>query len=806
VFTLVAVASLALGIGANTAIFSILDQVLLRPVAVRNPGELVLLDSPGLLGREFSRGPYSFSYPTYRDLRDGSQAFTGLVARYHVPLTLSAGGHSERVAGELVSGNFFEVLGVGARLGRTLTPADDVKPGAHPVAVLSHDFWVRRFGSDPGVLGRAIRINGYAFTIVGVTQAGFGGVQMGVVPAIYLPIMMKAAATPAWDELHNRRGHWLNIIGRLHPGVTPEQARASLEPLHRSTLERRLEQIGSGVPSRLREQILAQPLFLLPGAGGVPVLRREARAPLTVLLAATGLVLLIACANVAGLMIARSVHRRHEMAVRRALGASGLRLMMPLLVESLVLVVLGALGGLLLAAWLRHGIFSLILDAGVPARIGIDASLDARALWFNLGVAALTGLLFGLAPARWASRENIVRGAATASPGSACLRKVLVAAQIALSLFLLVMAGLFARTLARLGAVDPGFPTDRLLSFQVDARSSGYPADQVYRLYERLRSHFAGLPGVGAVSISDNTVLAMDGWSARVRVHGYQPQEGEDMEPFFDLVSPGYFKALELPLLAGREFTEADHARARRVAVVNETFARYFFGTSDPLGRRFDNDFDRDIEIVGVVRGGPYMHLREPARRRAFLPYLQRSGVGQVTFYVRTATTPESMFQTLRRELAAAASGLPMFNERTVEEHIRITLTGERLVAWLCSAFAVLAALLSAIGLYGLVSYTVAARTREFGVRMALGADGGRMLRMVMGEVATLTAAGGAVGLALVLALGPVIRSQLFGLEPYDPATLAGACFLLSAVVFAAGARPAWTAARINPVVALRHE
>ena len=666
-FTAAAVASLALGIGANTAIFSLLDQVLLRPLPVRNPYELVLLDSPGLLGREFSRGPYSFSYPTYCDLRDGNQVFAGLAARYPTHLTMSAGDHSERVAGELVSGNFFEVLGVGARLGRTLTPADDLKPGAHPVAVLSHDFWVRRFGSDPAVPGRAIRINGNAFTIVGVAQAGFGGVQIGIVPAIYLPIMMKAAATPTWDELYNRRGHWLNIIGRLRPGLTLAQARASLEPLHRSNLEKQLEQIGSVVSSRRRERILAQPLFLLPGAGGVPVLRREARAPLTALLAATGLVLLIACANVSGLLIARSVHRRHEMAVRRALGASGLRLMMPLLVESFVLVVLGTLSGLLLAVWLRHGIFALILDAGVPARIGIDASLDARALWFNLGVAAITGLLFGLAPARWASRQDIVRGAATASPGSAHLRKVLVAAQIAFSLFLLVMAGLFARTLARLGAVDPGFPTDRLLSFQVDARSSGYPGDQVYRLYERFRSHFASLPGVSAVFISDNTLLAMDGWSATVRVHGYQPQEGEDMEPFFDLISPGYFRALGLPLLAGREFTESDHAGARRVAVVNETFARYFFGAADPLGRRFDNDLDHDIEIIGVVRGGPYMHLREPARRRVFLPYLQRSGVGQVTFYVRTATTPESMFQTLRRELAATASGLPMFNERTVE-------------------------------------------------------------------------------------------------------------------------------------------
>jgi len=278
------------------------------------------------------------------------------------------------------------------------------------------------------------------------------------------------------------------------------------------------------------------------------------------------------------------------------------------------------------------------------------------------------------------------------------------------------------------------------------------------------------------------------------------------MEPHFDLASPGYFKALELPLLAGREFTEADHAQSRRVAVVNETFARYFFGTSDPLGRRFDNDLDRDIEIVGVVRAGPYMQLREPARRRVFLPLLQRSGVGQVTFYVRTATTPESMFRTLRRELASAAAGLPMFNERTVEEHIRITLTGERLVAWLCSAFAVLAALLSAIGLYGLVSYTVAARTREFGVRMALGADGRRVLRMVMGEVALLALAGGVAGMALVLAVGPVIRSQLFGLEPHDPATLLAASLLLSAVIFAAGVRPAWTAARVNPVVALRHQ
>jgi len=804
-FTAVAVASLAIGIGANTAIFSILDQLLLRPIAVRNPNELVLFDSPGA-GREFSRGEYSFSYPTYCDLRDGSQVFTGLAARYPVPLAMSTGGESERVEGELVSGNFFEVLGVGALLGRTLTPADDLKRSAHPVAVLSHDFWARRLGSDPAMLGRTIRINGHTFTIVGVAQAGFGGVQIGVVPAIYLPIMMKAEATPTWDGLYNRRGHWLNIIGRLRPGLGREQARASLEALHRSTLEKELHQMGGEVSAGWRERILSRPLFLLPGAAGVPILRREARAPLTVLMAATGLVLLIACANVAGLLITRSLSRGREMAVRRALGASGLRLMMPLLVESFVLVVLGALSGLLLAAWMLAGIFGLILDPGVPARIGVHPSLDGRTLLFTVAVASLTGLLFGLAPARWATRENIVRGAITASSRSARFRKILVAAQIAFSLFLLVAAGLFARTLAKLHSVDPGFPTDRLISFQVDARLSGYPADQVYRLYERLRTHFVSLPGVSAVSISDNTLLAMDGWSATVDVRGYQRQEGENMEPFFDLVSPGYFKAIGLPLIAGREFTQADHAQARRVAVVNQTFARYFFGASNPLGRRFDNDLDGDIEIVGVVRSGPYMDLREPARRRVFLPYLQRSGVGRVTFYIRTGTAPEHMFRTIRRELAAAAAGLPMFNPRTIQEHIDITLTGERLVAWLCSAFALVAALLSAIGLYGVMAYTVAARTREIGVRIALGVDPRRMLRMVLGEVAVLAVAGGSVGIALVLALGRVVRSQLYGLAPHDPLTILGASVLLGAVAFGAGLIPARSASNVDPMVALRHE
>jgi predicted permease len=808
-FTLVVALTLGLGVGANTAIFTLLDQVLLRLLPVQRPEELVLLDGPGAnMGARF--GEQTFSYPMYRDFRDKNEVFSGVIARFGVPLSLQHQGQSERVAGELVSGNFFEVLGVPPAAGRTLQPSDDVTPGAHPVAVLCHGFWRRRFGGDPGIVGATLTVNGRAVTVVGVAAAGFDGVEVGASPDVFLPIAMKAVATPTWNELENRRFLWLNVLARLRPGVSREQAAAGMQVLYRQINEDEIAQMPDA-PPRFRERFLAKKLEVLPGFRGLSSLRREFTRPLLVLAGMVGLVLLIACANVASLLLARAASREREMAIRVALGARRGQVLRQLAVESLLLALLGGAAGLALS--------SLVGDALLHALPFEEASRtfhsspDMRVLVFTLAVSLATGLVFGLVPALQATRPRVSKsindeGRTATSAGHVRFRKGLVVVQVALSLLLLVGAGLFARSLYNLRTLDPGFDSRQLLSLAVEPDLNGYSPAASRDLLRRLQERFAGEPGSAGASIAALPVLTDARMIMTVDVEGYERKEDEATNLFSNRVGPGYFKTMGIPVVAGREFDERDVMGAPQVALVNETTARYFFKDESPLGRRLGlGDGSREIEIVGVVRDGKARSLRDTPERYFYLPVLQDEAPNEVTFYVRAAGgAAGALAPRLRAVVQEVDAALPVYAMTTMERQVDVSLFFERMIAALAAAFGLLATVLAALGLYGVMSYTVVRRTREIGIRMALGAERGRVLWLVLREVSLLAIAGVALGLPSALALAQLVSSQLYGLSPADPATLAVATALLASVALFAGYLPARRATIVDPMTALRHE
>jgi predicted permease len=816
-FTAAVVLTLGLGIGANTAIFTLLDQVLLRELPVRAPQELVVLHAPGPNRgaiHQFSGFSAPLSYPMYADLRDGGgDVFAGVLARLPVDVNLTLRNESERVAGELVSGNYFAVLGVGAAPGRAFTPDDDRTRLGHPVAMLSHGFWTRRFAADPGVVGREITLNGHAFTVVGVAAAGFQGLEVGRVTDVFVPMQMKPWITPTWDGLDERRTLWLNAMARLKPGVSRAQAELAANVVYRRVLAAEIDAM-SNVSAGFRERFLAKRLELLPGARGRSELRNRFSTRLVVLMAMVGLVLLIACANVANLLAARAAARRREIAVRLALGASRARLVRQLLVESLTLSLLGAAAGLLLAGWTADALL-VALPPGT-AGPGLSSSADGRVLGFTLLVSVVAALLFGLAPAVQASRAALVQTlrdeGGTLAGGSAHvrLRRALVVAEVALSLLLLVGAGLFARSLRNLRALDPGFDARALLSFVVQPALGGYDEPRLQALVTRLREELGALPGVRSASAADVAVLTGSDSSSTVRIDGYEPQEGENMNPAFNFVAPDYFATLGIPVLRGRALGAQDGPGASRVAVVNEAFTRRFFGGGEALGRRFRLAREQDgmpFEIVGVARDGKYASLRAEVPPLVYVPHAQLTdGTGQTTFYVRAAGAPEALVGAVRAAVRRLDPGLPVVDVASVEAVVDDSLFAERLTSLLSAAFGLLATLLAATGLYAVLSFSVARRTREIGVRMALGAERRAVLRLVLYDMLTLAGIGIALGLPAALALGKLVEAQLFGLTAADPSTLGAATALLLVVVLLAGYVPARHATRIDPVTALRFE
>ena len=810
-FTGTALISLALGIGANTAVFSLMDQVLLRALPIKHPEQLVLFSSPGTRSGWMQTNyedQYVFSYPEYKEFRDRAVGFNGVVARTADFITISWKGQSDRAYGETVSGNYFETLGVQTEIGRPLTPDDDRIPGQQAVIVLNHDFWVRRFGADPSILNQTIDINAHPMTVVGVARNGFRGLGVGESPDFFVPMMMRAVMAPGMEGLDKLHSMWLNIFARVsYPGV----AGGSANSVWRSLREREARDFKAMSSSR-RETFVNQRLLLTPGARGISGAPDGLASGMMAMMAMVGLLLLIACANVANLLIARASGRQKEIAVRFALGASRLRIMQQLLVESLLLSVAGGAAGLLVAEWTADSLLRLVPASATTD--GLSSNLDGRVLLFTLALSLGCGVVFGLAPALQGSGRGL---AATlkdqasnlgGSFGHVTFRKLLVSSQVAFSLVLLIGAGLFARSLYNLKTLDPGFRPTSILQFSMQPSLSGYTKDQSRELYRRVRELVAALPGVLAVSGASSPVLAGDLNITEVTVEGYTPKEENNTSTRYNQVGPQYFSTMGVPLLSGRDFLVDDDEKSQKVAVVNESFAKKYLGGQNAIGRRIalsEEAKSKPIEIVGVVRDSKHQELREKASPFVYFPYLQQSPTA-MTFYVRTQRDPISVAAAVRNVLRREAANLPLYDIKTMDRQIDELLFTERFVAFLSSAFGILATVLAAIGLYGVMAYVVIRRTREIGIRVALGARPGMVVNMVMREVLAFAIGGIAVALLAAFALARVLNSQLFSVAKFDPLVFAIATLTILLVAALAGYLPAARAARVDPLIALRYE
>jgi predicted permease len=813
-FVLVALLSLGLGIGANTAIFSLLDQALLRLLPVKNPGQLVLFSSPGprtgRINTNYS-DMVSFSYPTYRDARDRSQVFSGLTARFPVNFSLSWRDRTERITGELVAGNYFDVLGVQAAIGRTFTKDDDRVRGAQPIAMLSYAYWKSRFGGDPSVLNQTILLNNHPITIVGVAENGFRSFGTTEAPKVFVPVEMQVQMFPGSDDLDDRHDMWLNLIGRLQPGVSRAQAEAEMNGWWRSELELEVKDFPNLSP-KARTRYLNQHLSLLPGGKGISAAPEQFSTAMAVLMGMVGVLLLIACANVANLLMARATSREKEIAIRIALGAGRMRIIRQLLVESLLLALGGGALAVMLAAWTGQALLSFLPSD--PAAAGISADPDARVLLFTLGLSIVTGILFGLVPALQSTRQGVADTlkdqASSLAGGHVRARKSLVVSQVSLSLILLIESGLFVRSLGNVNNINPGFPTDHLLEFTMQPSFSGYNQARALALYGELQDRIAALPGVRAVSMGEVQVLAGDNSMSSIEVPGYQLKEGEMRSVGQNFVGPGYLAAMGIPLLSGRDLSKQDSASAPKVAVINDVMAKYYFGNENAVGRRFTRTGRRfkaedvSIEIIGVVRDTKHVDLREKSERFIYYPYTQYPTDSPMTVYARTAQDPLSMASLIQQQVREIDPNLPVFDIKTMAHQIDESIFTDRLVAALSAAFGVLATVLAAVGLYGVMAYTVVRRTREIGIRMALGADRRQVLRMVMKEVALVAGLGIGIALGLALAFGRITASLLFRVSGHDPGVFAAATLVLALVALLAGYIPAIRATRIDPLVALR--
>jgi predicted permease len=827
VFTLIAIGSMALGIGANTAIFTLVDQVLLRLLPIERPREIVQVTRRGAsYGNNWGDGS-ELSYPMLKEIRDHNQVFSGIFGRFSYDFHIGYAGRTETAAGEIVSGSYFQTLGVPAAAGRVFTPDDDRVPNGHPVAMLSHAYWSSRFAADPSVIGKTMIINAHPYTVIGVAREGFEGIELGTATQVYVPMMMKAQLTPGWDDaLEDPRYRWVRVFARLKPGVTPEQARAALQPLYRARLELEVkERAFANASQSVRDRFVKGEILIEPAARGRSGLRRALTRPLWVLMAIAAGVLLIACANVANLLLARGAGRQREMAVRLALGASRGRLVKQLLVESVLLASAGGVLGLAVAwvgATMLLGYFGNP-ESGQP----VSTTPDLRILAFTFAVSTLTGILFGLAPALQSTRPSVAptlkdQAGSVLGGGQARLRKALVASQVAVSLLLLIGAGLFIRTLHNLTTVDLGLKTANLISFGIDPSLNGYTPARSSQLAKELLERLRATPGVTGAGFATVRILEDNQWTSSMTIEGYTPKPDERTGVWSNAISPGYFNALGIPLLMGRDFDQRDEGAmprppkgqrdpgSFRVAIVNERFAKHYFGTANPIGRHIgfgsDPGTPTPIEIIGVVRDSKYTGVRDETQRQAFFPYLQQREPTGFTTYVRTSQGAESAFGQIREVLRQLDPNLPISGTRTLETQVGLSLRNDRLMAMLSTVFGGLATLLAVVGLYGVMAYTVSRRTREIGIRMALGARIGNIGWLIIREVLTIVLIGMALGLPAAWWLSRYVSAQLYGVQATDPVTVFAAVMLLATIALLAGLIPSARAARVSPTTALRYE
>jgi predicted permease len=821
-FTTVAVLSLALGIGANTAIFSLIDTVLLKMLPVKDPQQLVSLTDPTNAGVNIgtSTGERGLlSNREFEALRDRTQTFSGMFAAQSDSDRNNAsidGKPPEELQTSLVSGAYFTVLGAGAAIGRTFTAADEHGPGSAPYTVISYDFWQRRFGGSPAVLDTHIRIGKADLSVIGVAQPHFLGETVGSAPDLWIPLDMQPQVMPGRMWLEDDPAYiaakvmWLHVIGRLKPGVSRKQAQANADVVFKQVVAEEFSKISASNPD-----ILKQNLLLHDAANGVSSLRGNFADPLYVLMAFVALVLVIACANVANLLLARATSRQKEMGVRLALGAGRARIIRQFLTESLTLSVAGGLLGSVFAV---YGVQLLVaMVRGRSGAMVVDARPDPRVLAFTIGVSLLTGLIFGLAPAWRSAAVNVsstLKEAGRGMTGSAAkigAGKILVVGQIALSVMLLIGAGWFVRTLRNLESVNLGYPRDKILLVRVDFLAAGYKDARLPIVYNEVRDRLARIPGVRAVSYSENGLFSGTESGDRITVEGYHSNNRRDLSARFDQAGPDYFHSVGVPILLGRDLGPQDVESAEPVCVVNQTFAKFYFGKQSPIGKHVTDEFPdtrKTFVIVGVAGDARDHSLRRDVDRRFYLSAQQKLGEfpPALNFEIRTYGDAAAVIQAARKAILALDPALPIESSKRLVELVDANMRQERIIAQLSTVFGGLALLLAAIGLYGVLSYAVAQRTNEIGVRMALGAQRSTVIRMVLRETAALIVIGLAVGVPASLACARLVQTTLFGLKAADPLTLGAAIGIMIAVAVASGYLPARRASRVDPLIALRYE
>lgn len=812
--TAVIVLSLALGIGANTAIFSVINAVMLRMLPVQEPERLAQIGFTGKHSGESFVGE-SFSYPMFKELRQQNQVFTDISAFDYwdsfdaYPENAGSGGTGEPVKGQLVSANFFSLLGVNALIGRTFAPDEETGAGAHPVAVISYASWNRLFARDPAVLGKKLRIEDIPFTIIGVAPAHFSGVNPGRACDVWVLVSMQPQIVPGLS-LAGSDVNWLTLMARLKPGVSMAQARAGLDLVYQQTQR---QHHLSKWSEQEREDFFTRRIVLLPAAHGTDYLRNDFKQPLFLLMGMVALVLLIACANVANLLLARASVRQREIAVRLSLGAGRRRLIRQLLTESVLLAVMGGALGAIFAYW-GSPVLVILMSRG-QSEVTLNVHPDLRVLFFTLLIALITGIAFGLAPALRATRTTVTPGLrhVTATRAGRRLGGALVIAQVALSLVMVIGAGLLVRTFHNLETLDPGFNRHDVLLFWLDSSKAGYKDERAAQLREEVLEQIQRVPGVRSASFSFITPISGSGWDNIARsVEGYTPYPGENMDIYLNTVGPRFFETLGTPVLVGRDFGPEDHSGSTLVALINQTMARRFFANRNPIGRHFrlgSWSGRLGIEIVGVVGDAKYTSLREkvPPTAYLYIPQLPKAmTLGGVAFEVSSAVPPLSLVSQLRGLLQKIDSRLALTDVKTLAEQVDQSLYQEKMMSALSTFFGLLAVLLACIGLYGIMAYAVVRRTNEIGVRMALGAQRGRILRMVLREALLLAVIGVAIGLPAAWAASRSISSMLYGLKASDPVTILAATLVMTAVAALAGYLPARRASRVDPMVALRYE
>ncbi len=813
-FTATVVLSFALGIGATTAIYSLVDQVILHALPVRDPQQLVLIDWKGdsVFG---AFGTYNLmSHALCRDLQQQERFFDGVLCRAAIRVNLSTGAEHRPTAAEIVSGNYFSVLGVGALMGRVLTNEDDGAPGASPVVVLSHDFWKAQLGGAADVVGREVLVNRRPMTVIGVAAAEFRGIDVGEVPALWIPVSMAGQMLPHYDPVRDRRTQWMQILGRLRPNVDLAGARAGLQPWFKARLE---EEARSAefpkITAERRQRFLSSILQLTPAPQGHSPLRRTLAQPLWVLFAATGVLLGLACLNVASLFLARGSARDREISTRLALGASRGRIARQLLADSVLLSLAGGLLGLVLAPLVMRTLIAFLPSSAAVS--ALHTAISGRLLLFGILVSAATGLVTGLAPAVRASGGAPIsrlkeRGATTA--GGLRLRRIIVTAQVAFTLILVIGAALFVRTLAALLDKGPGFATSSLITFGIDPVRSGYSPQDANRLIRGVYQQLRASPVTQAAALARNALLTGGTWNDPLTI-----QDGQrtitDREVHLNAITPGFFTTLGARIVAGRGFDERDTRTVaeggHRVAIVNEAFVKRYMGGRSPLGARIGEgsglDVKADTEIVGVVSNISYRGIRQDWEQ-AYFPIVSDKFYEAGAFYVRIHGSSDAAASTVRSILHSADPTLPLNGFRTVDEQVRRALSTERMLATLSAGFGTVALLLSLVGLYGVMAFVVTQRTREIGIRLALGATRAGAVWLVLRGALAIVGAGIAIALPCVWMLGGLVQAQLYGVQATDPATIIAATVVLGSAALAAALIPARRASAVSPTEALRFE